>query len=150
MNINVLSLKEKIGQKFLLGVNSSNIEDIIYLIKNNYIGGVVLYKNNYDSYDEMVDVVRKIREANINNKIPLLIAIDQENGVVNRFPKEIIPLKNIYDISKTDKKLIKEVGRVTADVLINTGINMNLAPVLDIYNNSDSKVLKKRCFSIYI
>ena len=94
----------------------------------------------------MLEVVRKFRIANANNIIPLFIAIDQENGVVNRFPKEIIPLKNIYDISRTDKKLIREVGRVTSDVLVNTGINMNLAPVLDIYNKTDSKVLNKRCF----
>ncbi len=146
MNINELSIKEKIGQKLLVGINSSNIDDIIYLIRNNYIGGVVLYKKNYENYKEMLDVVKKIRDANANNKVPLFIAIDQENGVVNRFPNEVTPLKNIYDISQTDKKLIRDVGRITADFLVNTGINMNLAPVLDIYNESDSKVLNKRCF----
>lgn len=146
MNINELSLKEKIGQKFLVGINSYNIDAIIDLIKNNYIGGVLLYKKNYKSYDEMLSVIRRLRDANIGNKIPLFIAIDQEGGVVNRFTNEIHLIKNIYDVSKTDKKLINEVGKVTSDILKNTGINMNLAPVLDIYNNSESKVLYKRCF----
>ena len=146
MNINKLSLKEKIGQKLLVGINDYNIEIIIDLIKNNYIGGVLLYKKNYHSYDEMLKVIKRLRDANSVNKIPLLIAIDQEGGVVNRFTSEILNLKNIYDASKTDKKLISDIANITSKVLSESGINMNLAPVLDIYNNSNSKALYKRCF----
>ena len=44
-----LTLEEKIGQMFMFGVNSSNTEGLIELIKNNQIGGVILYKKNYSS-----------------------------------------------------------------------------------------------------
>ena len=146
MDINELSLKEKIGQKLLVGINNNNVDVLIDLIKNNYIGGVLLYKKNYNNYNEMLDVVKRLKAANSHNKIPLFIAIDQEGGVVNRFTGEIRRLKNIYDVSKIDKGLISEVGKITSGILRDTGINMNLAPVLDIYNNSKSKVLYKRCF----
>ena len=144
--INKLSFEEKIGQRFIVGINSYNIDDIIYLINNYYIGGVILYKKNYNNYNEMLDVIKRLKEANKNNKIPLFIAIDQECGLVNRLPKEINNLKNIYDISKNNKELVKKSSSIIANVLKNSGINMNLAPVLDIYNNSNSKVLYKRCF----
>ena len=141
-----LSIDEKIGQRFMFGVNDENIDCIIELIKNSYIGGVVLYKKNYNNYRKLLDVVRKLKEANRDNKIPLFIAIDQEGGKVNRMPSDVHVLKNIYDISKENADLVKDSANVIGRMLYNTGINMNLAPVMDIYNNSKSKVLFKRCF----
>ena len=141
-----LSMDEKIGQRFIFGVNDNNIECIITLIKKCYIGGVVLYKKNYNSYQELLDVVNRLKDANKDNKIPLLIAIDQEGGRVNRMPLEIHNFKNIYDMSKFSDKLVIDNARITGKMLYNIGINMNLAPVMDIYNNSKSKVLDKRCF----
>lgn len=144
--INELSFNEKVGQRFIVGVNGHNIKNIIYLIKNYYIGGVILYKKNYKNYDELLDVVKKLKDANKENKVPLFLAIDQEGGVVNRLPKEIKNLVNVYDISKKDKTLVKKYSMIIAKILRDSGINMNLGPVLDIYNNSKSKALYNRCF----
>ena len=140
-----LSLEEKIGQRFIMGVNNSNINDIIKLINNNFLGGVILYKKNYNNYNEMIKVIKKLKDANRSNKIPLFIAIDQEGGLVNRFPKEFHNLKNIYDVSKYDQELISSYSSIIADMLSSNGINMNFAPVMDI-NNSESKVMYHRCF----
>ena len=141
-----LSIDEKIGQRFMFGVNDSNIDCIIELIKKCYIGGVVLYKKNYNNYNELLDCVRRLKEANKNNKVPLLIAIDQEGGRVNRMPDDVHLLKNIYDVSKKNQQLVVDSANITGKMLYNVGINMNLAPVMDIYNNSKSGVLLKRCF----
>ena len=46
-----LTIEEKIGQMLMFGTNSSNIEPICNLIKNYKIGGVILYKKNYSSYN---------------------------------------------------------------------------------------------------
>lgn len=146
MNIKKLTLEEKIGQRFIFGINSSNIDCIIDLIKYNYIGGVVLYKKNYRNYDEMLDVIKKIKLANKKNQLPLFIAIDQEGGVVNRMPSEFHVLRNLYDTSIMSDKLVYENAKITGKMLGESGINMNFAPVVDIYNNSRSKALYKRCF----
>lgn len=146
MMIKQLCFEEKIGQRFIIGINDYNIDDVIYLIKNYYIGGVILYKKNYSNYEEMLKIIKQLKNANKDNKIPLFIAIDQEGGFVNRLPKEIHNFKNIYDISKKNNELVKESSKIISSILKESGINMNLAPVLDIYNNSNSKVLYKRCF----
>lgn len=146
MNINSLTLNEKVGQRFIFGVNSDNIDDIIKLIKKYHIGGVILYKKNYNTYDEMLNVVKKIKNANKDNKIPLFISIDQEGGRVNRIPKEIHNLKNIYDVSKIDSTLVSDYANIISKILYESGINMNFAPVMDIYNGSKSNALYKRCF----
>lgn len=142
-----LTIEEKIGQMLMFGTNSSNIEPICNLIKNYKIGGVILYKKNYSSYTEMLEVIKKLKDANKDNKLPLFIAIDQEGGVVNRLPNDIEIIKNIYDVSsKNDIDLIKKHADIISNILYNSGINMNFSPVLDIYNNSNSSVLSKRCF----
>ncbi len=146
MDINKLSLEEKIGQRFIFGINDDNVDCIVELIKDAYIGGVVLYKKNYDSYEEMLKVIKKLKNANKNNKIPLFIAIDQEGGVVNRMPNDIHNLKSIYDVSMLDNKKIGRYANVISKMLSESGVNMNFAPVADIYNNSISKALYKRCF----
>ena len=146
MNIKELSLEEKIGQKFIFGINSNNIDEIVKLIEKYHIGGVILYKKNYSNYDEMLSVIRRLKEANKNNKIPLFIAIDQEGGRVNRMPFEFKNIKNIYDMSKKDMSLISKNGIITGRMLSEMGINMNFAPVLDVCDNDKSKVLYNRCF----
>lgn len=148
MNIKKLSLEEKIGQMCMVGINDKNIEPLYDLIRKNKIGGVILYKNNYSSYDELINVIKNLKNANKNNKIPLFISIDQEGGRVNRMPKELENIKNIYDLSTlNDINIINDSAIITSKMLTCLGINMNFAPVLDIYNNSNSNVLFKRCFS---
>lgn len=145
VDLNKLSLREKIGQKFIFGVYSDNVEIIVDLIKECYIGGIILYKKNYNNYSEMLDIIKKFKNANKNNKVPLFIAIDQEGGRVNRMPTEFKNLINIYDVSKCDESLIDEYANTIGRMLINSGINMNFAPVIDIYDGK-SKVLYNRCF----
>ena len=146
MDIKKMSIDEKIGQRFIFGVNDIDVEPIIDLIKKCHIGGIVLYKRNYRSYDDMLKVIKKFKEANKTNDIPLFISIDQEGGVVNRIPSEIHNLKNIYEVTKTDINNVTEYADIIGKILAQSGINMNLSPVLDIYNNSKSKALEKRCF----
>lgn len=146
MDLNSLSLREKVGQKFMFGVNSHNIDVIINLIEKHYIGGVILYKKNYDNYDEMLSVIKRLKKANSANKIPLFIAIDQEGGRVNRMPSEFKNIKNVYDMSMKNKELLYDNGNITGMMLSQMGINMNFAPVLDICEHDGSKVLYKRCF----
>ena len=142
-----LTIEEKIGQMLMFGTNSSNIEPICNLIKNYKIGGVILYKKNYSSYTEMLEVIKKLKDANKDNKLPLFIAIDQEGGVVNRLPNDIERIKNIYDVSsKNDIDLIKKHADIISNILYNSGININFYKFLYIYNNSNSSVLSKRCF----
>ena len=143
-----LSIREKIGQMLMFGVNSNNIDCICELIREYGIGGVILYRDNYSSYEEMLLVIKKLKESNKYNKIPLFIAIDQEGGRVNRMPLEVNNIKSIWDLSKlNDLNVLNSGADIISEMLIKSGINMNFSPVLDIYNDTENKVLYKRCFS---
>lgn len=148
MNINKLSFADKFGQMLMLGLDIYDINDeIIKLIEKYKIGGVILYKKNYTSIETMVDVINKLKKINRHNKIPLFIAIDQENGKVNRLPKEIVRIKSPYKQGKTDNiKIINSINEITTYILKSVGVNMNFAPVLDINSDFKNRIIGSRSY----
>ncbi|MDD4188184.1 MAG: glycoside hydrolase family 3 N-terminal domain-containing protein [Bacilli bacterium] len=145
---NKLSLKEKLGQMILLGLNTKIINDEIKsLIKDYHIGGVVLYRQNYSTLEEMVSFINELKEINKDNKLPLFISIDQENGRVNRLPNDINRLYNVKRLADTkDMSLVNEWNKITAEILSSVGVNMNFAPVLDIYRNTKNQAIGNRSY----
>lgn len=148
MNFNKLSLEEKFGQMIMLGLDTYEINDeIIELIQKYKIGGVVLYKKNYTSLETMIEVINKLKKINEKNPIPLFIGIDQENGRVNRLPKDIIRIYSARRQAKTENlKIIDTVNKLTTYILASVGVNMNFAPVLDIVRNEKSKAIGNRSY----
>lgn len=142
------SLEEKFAQMILVGLDVYDINDeIIDLIKNYKIGGVVLYKKNYTSLETMLHFINKLKDLNKNNEYPLFIAIDQENGRVNRFPKDVIRLYSANHVAlANDKNISDEVNMITTKILSSVGVNMNFAPVLDIVRNNKNKVIGNRSY----
>lgn len=144
-----LSIEEKVGQMMLVGItNKECIEKVIELIEKKCIGGIILYKNNYNDYPDMINLIKKLKQANKKNKIPLFIAIDQEGGRVNRFPKEFNNIKNAYAFENADEQIIRDATIISGKLLNKSGINMNFAPVLDLKAQLDKHAIGNRAYSI--
>ena len=110
-----MSLEEKFGQTIMLGLDTYDINDEIKEIIEKYkIGGVILYKKNYASLETMITVVNKLKKISAKNKIPLFIGIDQENGEVNRLPKDFLNIHGSFKQSKcNDLNIINAINEVT-------------------------------------
>lgn len=79
MNLENLTLKEKIGQMIMIGLDTNYItERTKNMISEYKIGGIILYRKNFNTYQEMLKLINTLKALNKNNKIPLFIAIDQE------------------------------------------------------------------------
>lgn len=148
MNFNKLTIEEKFGQMIVLGLDTYEINDeIIEMIEKYKIGGVVLYKKNYTSLETMMAFINRLKKINKKNKVPLFIAVDQENGRVNRFPKEILQLKSALKQAKTkNHKLCDMANEITAYLLSSVGVNMNFAPDLDIVRSEKNKGIGNRSY----
>ena len=73
MRIEELSLEEKIGQMFIVGLDTTNVMDKIEtLILKQKVGGIMLYKKNYKNYEEMLEIINYIKKLNSKNKVPIL------------------------------------------------------------------------------
>lgn len=144
-----LTLEEKVGQMFMVGLDNidylKNIENLIIKYK---IGGVLLYKKDYKNYKELNNLVNRLRKIGKQNKIPLFIAIDQEGGRVNRMPNDFKNLPSAYKLASFDKKnLVEKASDITGKMLEKTGFNLNFAPVLDIKRFENNHAIGDRAFS---
>lgn len=147
MKIDELTLEEKIGQLFMVGLEDKTGQEITNLIQEHKIGGVVLYKKNYQTYEEMMQLIHKIKETNKNNPIPILISMDQEGGRVNRMPKEILNLKSATKIASSQNlEIVKQSGAILGNMLRKSGVFMNYAPVLDIRRFEEKHAIGDRCY----
>ena len=82
MNIDKLTIQEKIGQMLMIGMDTNYITDRIKTLITKYkIGGIILYRKNFNTYQDMLKLIKELKNINKENKIPLFIAIDQEGGI---------------------------------------------------------------------
>lgn len=131
-----LSLEEKIGQMLIIGFEGTKLtQDVKNLIKTTRPGGVILFKKNIENPKQIKELINDLQEVSLSViGLPLLVAIDQEGGVVSRidFAKE-----------KTGQSEIKTadqaygVGLERGKELKELGINLNLSPVLDLTQPDD-------------
>ena len=144
-----LSKQEKIGQMIMVGMDTNYVTDRIKdLIQKYKIGGIILYRKNFGTYQDLIFLVNQLKELNKNNKIPLFIAIDQEGGRVDRLPSEFLNFPSANKLgTKGDYNLIEEDAEIISKILANTGFNMNFAPVLDLQNHKQGHVIGDRAFS---
>lgn len=106
------------------------------LLKHPAIGGVILFQRNYQSRDQLGELTRQIHAI---RKPPLLIAVDQEGGRVQRFgaPLTILPpaarIGHRYDIDPAAANtLARACGWLMASELVACGVDLSFAPVVDI------------------
>lgn len=154
VNAQLDSLDIKIGQMIMVGMKGTSVtpnSNIIQHIKNKTIGGVLLFEFNLNPISTQQNLKKLTSDLKSASDIPLLIAIDQEGGKVNRLkPKygfEQMPsAKSLSEKSNLQK--VSNTAQVISNALYQTGININFAPVLDVHNDM-CPVLGKlgRCYS---
>ena len=66
-------------------------EDDKFLISKNHVGGLILFSRNFDSYEQLKNLVKEIHAIKEN----IIIAVDQEGGRVQRFEKEFTKIPSM-------------------------------------------------------
>ena len=130
-----------------MGLEDKEQKGIDNIIKKLKIGGIIIYKKNYNNYEQMLGLINNIKEMNAENKIPITISVDQEGGRVNRMPPEILNLKSATKFANSkDVELVKETGNIIGKMLSETGISMDYAPILDIRRFEEKHAIGDRCY----
>ncbi len=155
------SLSDKIGQMLLVGFRGYEVKEsdpIARDAKERNLGSAIYFDQ------EMADTEMKGRNIKSPEQVqtlsqtlkgfaktPLLVSTDQEGGRVNR-------LKSTYGFPETlsheelgrtnDLKFTFDHAEEIARTLVKAGINLNLAPVVDLDANPDNPIIKgkKRSF----
>ncbi len=135
--LSLLTLDEKIGQLLLVSYPSYN--QVEALKKYNF-GGYLFFEKDF-RYKSLPSVKKMISELDEVSKIPILTAVDEEGGTVvrvstnrNLAPATFKSPRTLYKQGGFDK--IKEDTINKSKLLSELGINLNLAPVVDIAGNT--------------
>lgn len=147
-----LTLEEKVGQVFMFGFAGKNPEGATRLIEDLHPGGIIYFARNTGTIEEVSSLSRSLQECatHTGSGIPLLIAADQEGGIVSRLKSDIPlmpgPMALAAAASNGDHSLVYRASRAMGLQLRAAGINMNFAPVLDVNNNPKNPVIGIRSF----
>ncbi|KAG5651829.1 hypothetical protein H0H81_007261 [Sphagnurus paluster] len=136
-------VKREIGQHFVFGFHGHEVSDEIRtLIREYYVGSVILMKRNVRDAKQVRRVVQELQRVakEAGHERPLLVGIDQENGLVSAFssPTAGTQFPGAMALAASgDAELAFEVSAATARELKMVGVNWVYSPVADV--NSDSR-----------
>jgi beta-N-acetylhexosaminidase len=136
-----VSLRRRAARLLVVGFKGRQLSPthwVIRAIEDEGIGGLILFARNIASRDQLIELTATLREAAAS--APLLIAVDQEGGTVARLgPDNGYPsTPSAATVGRQGPGRALEVGRQIGQMLAGAGINLNLAPVVDLNVNPDN------------
>lgn len=147
-----MSVEEKVGQLLMVHFRGEDLnEEAKMLVQKIHVGGIIYYNwaNGLRSPQQIHTLSTKLQELALQNRfsIPLLIAVDQEGGVVNRLTDGFTVFPGNKALAMTgDLTLTEQSAFAMGQELRAVGINMNLSPVVDVNNYSATPVIGIRSF----
>ncbi len=146
MDISALSNEQLAGQRLMAGFDGTRLNDgLMFLIDTLKVGGIILFSRNLAGPDQIKDLCLSVQEYAIKcGQPPLFISIDQEGGQVARLKEPFTQFPGNPNMK--DEEDARHFAEITASELKNVGINMNMAPVLDVAFKEINSIMKGRSF----
>ncbi len=145
-----MTLEEQIGQLLVVGFwGTTATPEIVDLIQNYHAGSIILFSRNVQDAQQVLELTHSLQmiAKAAGQRSPLLIAIDQENGMVQRLGQGTTLFPGNMALGAIGSEQIAyDVAQATGRELKALGINMNLAPVVDVNNNPTNPVIGVRSF----
>lgn len=141
-----MTLEEKVGQMFLVRYPKTGI---IQEIKNEKPGGYILFARDFDNKTKE-SMKQELKNNQENSKIKMLLGVDEEGGTVVRVSShkafrssKFLSPQELY--AQGGLNAIVEDAREKSALLKSIGLNMNLAPVVDV-STSSSDFIHRRAY----
>lgn len=143
-----MTVEEKVGQLLIGGFEGTEIGDqATRLVQEYQVGGLILYGRNIAGAGQLVTLTNGLKALN-GDGIPLFLSIDQEGGGVDRMPPEVRRTPGAYCVGQTGSvPAAQSYGDVLAAECAAFGLNLDFAPVLDVWSNPGNTVIGQRAFS---
>jgi beta-N-acetylhexosaminidase len=141
-----MTLEQRVGQVFMLGFVGTSLNDgNRALIGGLHLGGVTLFSRNIDDGPQLASLDRDLQS--IADPVPLFISVDQEGGLVVRVTTGATVFPGNMAIGATgDPAVARGIAEASANELLAMGVNMDLAPVVDVNTNPLNPVIGVRSF----
>lgn len=145
-----MTLEQKIGQMMMFGFDGYASKTAVEMTKRYHLGGIILFKHNIAGRTELISLIKDVQNAaKADSGVGLLISTDEEGGKVDRL-SDVTGHKYRSNAKWSElyaKDKIKAREGVTAQAagtagdMIKLGVNMNLAPVIDVVTDAKNTVI---------
>ncbi|HET6317071.1 MAG TPA: beta-N-acetylhexosaminidase, partial [Chloroflexota bacterium] len=141
-----MTLEQRVGQVFMLGFEGTTLNNSNRaLIRDLHLGGVTLFARNIQNATQLAKLDADVQS--IADPVPLFVSVDQEGGLVVRVTEGATIFPGNMAVGATrDSVLARQVAEASADELLAMGVNMSLAPVVDVNTNPLNPVIGVRSF----
>ena len=158
--IDGMPIEDKVAQLFIVTPEAlTNVEGVTVAgettrmaIDKFPVGGLVYFNENILSEEQCFEMVGSVQKYSIDRiGLPMLICIDEEGGEVTRIAGRGIPnvpdIPAMYYIGESgDTAAAYLIGNQIGEYLSRFGINVDFAPVADIFSNESNSVIGRRAF----
>ena len=155
--IDSMTTRQKITQCLMMdfrkwGEDASDMtvldNEVADILSDYQFGSVILFANNIKQTEETVALTADMQKAVMSKGgLPLLIATDQEGGIVYRLGSGTALPGNMALGATGNAENARTAGEIVGRELDAVGINTTLAPVLDVNSNANNTVIGLRSFS---
>jgi beta-N-acetylhexosaminidase len=135
------------GQLLLVGFPGLRVPEVLLeRVREGRVGGVVLFKRNVATPEQLREMVRSLRDA-APRDAPLLVAIDQEGGRVQRLRAPWTEWPSMARVAERgDPRKTAALASALAVELREVGVNLDFAPSVDVGTNPRNPVIGDRSF----
>ncbi len=146
MNAGSLTPSQMAGQRLMVGFDGTAFNsDLQWLVTDLQVGGLILFSRNIEAPAQVAELCRSAQECAADcGQPPLFIGIDQEGGQVARLKKPFTEFPG--NPAMAGEADADHFAAVTAAELRQVGINMNMAPVLDVAPRGFGSIMESRAF----
>jgi beta-N-acetylhexosaminidase len=139
-------IEEQLGQRLMVGFDGDGFNgNLKFMIDTLKIGGVILFTRNVKTPQQLGELCGSIQAyADECGLPPLFISIDQEGGPVARLKAPFSEFPGNSSMRSIDDAI--DFAQTTADELKAVGINMNMAPVMDVPPPEMNSIMANRAF----
>jgi beta-N-acetylhexosaminidase len=132
-----LSPRQQAGQRVIFSYpGATPPQELLDAIAAGTVGGVIFFGENITSLAQIAGVVAQLRAAQASSPVrePLLFMTDQEGGFIRRLRgQEPVLSEKKIGLAADPDAAATAAGAGAAAALRNVGMNLNLAPVLDVF-----------------
>ena len=147
--VSSLTLEQKVGQMLMFGFTGQEMEGAAQKLNAYKPGGLIVMGSNAKDIPQLAAITRESQQIAAKNSagIGLLFSSDQEGGRVQHLPATICsPLPSSEEVAAKGPGAPTYQAKCSARDFRVVGMNMNLAPVLDVRTNLANKVIGNRSY----
>jgi len=139
-------LKKLVGQTIVGTLGEGGVDaKLLKRVQKGQLGGVIITQDNPLESEVQSDAAKLQKAARQGDNPPVLIMVDQEGGHVKLLPgpPDLFP----EEIADEGPTTAQEEGQKTGEYLIGLGVNVDLAPVLDVGHDNTEETIVSRVYS---